>query len=183
MLSRKQLRNLDLPFVVATVAILAASLLVLSSASANVAADGLLYVKRQLAWIGLGSLLAVAVIMVDYRRLQKLGPYLYGLTVLMLLAVLAVGSEAKGAQRWISLGPFLFQPSEFAKILMVITLSDFLARRQGKLKRLRDLLPVFAYVGLPMLLIIRQPDLWEPPWSWWPSPLGCSSWLEPMCGF
>ncbi|MBC7334746.1 MAG: rod shape-determining protein RodA, partial [Clostridia bacterium] len=156
---RKQWRNLDLPFLLAAAAILAMSLLVLSSASANVAEDSLFYVKRQLLWIGCGTVLALGVVTVDYRRLGKLAPWLYAATLLMLLAVLAVGSEARGAQRWIGLGPFLFQPSEFAKILVVITLSDFLARRQGQLKRLRDLVPVFVYVGLPMLLIMRQPDL------------------------
>ncbi|MGB9919368.1 MAG: rod shape-determining protein RodA [Moorellales bacterium] len=159
MLTRKQLRNLDWPFVLASAAILGASLVVLGSASAGAGGDGLIYVKRQALWIGLGSVLAAAAAVVDYRRWQRTGPLVYAATLVMLAAVLVVGTGARGAQRWIGVGPFIFQPSEFAKLLLVIALADYLSRRQGRLARFRDLLPVFAYVGLPMLLILRQPDL------------------------
>jgi rod shape determining protein RodA len=155
----KQWRVVDRAFVLAAAAILAASLLVLSSASATVAEDSLFYVKRQAMWIGLGSLAGLGAAWVDYRRLARLGPYLYAGNLLMLLAVLVVGTGARGAQRWISFGPFVFQPSEFAKLFTVITLSDFLSRRQKPLNRLVDLLPVFGYIAAPMALIMRQPDL------------------------
>jgi len=158
-LSRKQLRNLDWPFVFSALAILSGSLVVLGSASANVGEDALLYFRRQLLWIVIGSAAAVLTVLVDYRRLEKAGPYLYALTLVMLAAVLAVGSGARGAQRWIGAGPFVFQPSEFAKLLMIVSLAHFLGRYQGRLARFRDLLPVFGYVAPPMLLILRQPDL------------------------
>lgn len=77
----------------------------------------------------------------------------------MLASVLVLGQEAMGAQRWIQLGPFSFQPSEFAKIMLIVTFAGYLSSREGKLYRFRDLLPCFCYVGVPMLLVLVQPDL------------------------
>lgn len=71
-----------------------------------------------------------------------------------------IGSSAKGAQRWIPVtSGFKIQPSEFAKIFIILTFADFLARRQGKLNRFRDFIPPFLYVVVPMALIFKQPDL------------------------
>ena len=70
-----------------------------------------------------------------------------------------MGTTALGAQRWIALGPFVFQPSEFAKVIIIVTFARFLADREGRLNTLTDLLPAFAFIALPILLIIMQPDL------------------------
>jgi rod shape determining protein RodA len=73
--------------------------------------------------------------------------------------VLVLGHTAMGAQRWINIGPFVFQPSEFAKLIIIVTLADFLAGREGKLRNLKELIPCFVFVGVPMVLILLQPDL------------------------
>lgn len=159
MFSRKQLRNLDYPLLAVAAIILGLSLVVLSSASANVSGDSLFYVKRQVQFMAMGLVMFILVLNLDLKHLEKYTPHIYALTLVMLLAVLLVGNEARGSQRWINLGFYDFQPSELAKILMIFTLANFLSQRQGRLKRLRDLIPVFAYVGIPMLLIMRQPDL------------------------
>ncbi|MBC7326442.1 MAG: rod shape-determining protein RodA, partial [Moorella sp. (in: Bacteria)] len=159
MFERRLWRNLDYYFVGSIIALLLISLAVLSSASANVAADPYLYVKKQLTWIfaGLGGL--ALVLLLDYNQLKRYHVPLYALNLVLLAAVLFVGHEAKGAQRWINLGPFLMQPSEFAKVITVITLACFLDKRQGKLNRWQDLILPFLYVGVPVLLILKQPDL------------------------
>ena len=77
----------------------------------------------------------------------------------MLLAVMFVGQSALGAQRWIQLGPVSIQPSEFSKIIMIIALANLLKDKIGKLNTFSDLLPIAAYVGLPFLLVLKQPDL------------------------
>jgi len=116
-------------------------------------------VKRQAVWIMLSIVLVAAVIYFPYNDLKKHIRKIYILNLVMLGSVLVMGYEALGAQRWIELGPFSFQPSEFSKILLIICLASYLSSREGKLKHFRDLIPCFVYVGVPMSLILLQPDL------------------------
>ncbi|RKO67678.1 rod shape-determining protein RodA [Desulfofundulus salinus] len=117
------------------------------------------YVIRQLAWIFVGLWVMAAIMYIPYEDLCKHARGLYILNLVMLIAVIFLGREALGAQRWIYIGPFSFQPSEFSKLIMIITFASFLSAREGRLNRLRDLLPCFVYVGIPTLLILKQPDL------------------------
>ena len=84
---------------------------------------------------------------------------MYIFNLIMLVAVMVVGQSALGAQRWIQLGPISLQPSEFSKLIMIVSLAGMLEERVGKLNNLHDLLPVAAYVGVPFLLVMKQPDL------------------------
>ena len=78
----------------------------------------------------------------------------------LLIAVLpGIGQVRKGSQSWLSLGFMDIQPAEFAKIMLIVAFAQFLSDRNGKLNTFKDFLPAFAYVGVPMLLIMRQPDL------------------------
>ncbi|MBR1397344.1 MAG: rod shape-determining protein RodA, partial [Selenomonadaceae bacterium] len=70
-----------------------------------------------------------------------------------------VGHEALGAQRWIQIGPVSIQPSEFSKLIMIICLASILEDKVGKINTLQDLIPLAGYVGLPFLLVLKQPDL------------------------
>lgn len=117
------------------------------------------YVIRQLAGIILGLMLMAFVIWIPYENLRKHTRSLYLLNLLLLVIVIFAGSEAGGAQRWIDIGPWRMQPSELAKIIIIIAFAAFLAEREGKLNRFRDLIPCFIYIGIPMLLILIQPDL------------------------
>lgn len=159
MFNKKMLRNLDWSFVTNIYVILGISLLLLSSASRIIASDPFYYFKKQILWIIIGTAVFVLTATLDYNSLFKYANYLYGLNLVILLGVLLVGRTAKGAQRWISIGPFDFQPSEFAKLIIIVSLAAFLAKRQGKLNRLRDFIPPFFFTAIPMLLILKQPDL------------------------
>lgn len=118
------------------------------------------FVKKQIIWVMLSLVLAMMIVSVPYEDLRRHRKTIYLLNLLLLLAVLSpLGHSAKGATRWINLGPFLLQPSEFAKIFIIITFADFLARREGKLNSFKDLIPCFMHIGVPMLLILKQPDL------------------------
>lgn len=156
----KWLKNVDWGFLGVLAMLLIISLIILQSASANVVTgQPEYYLKKQTVWILIGLVAMATVASFDYRYFEKLSMPIYFINLAILLAVLLIGNEAKGAQRWISLGPFEFQPSEFAKIAIVLTFAGFLSRRQGELNTFRDLLPCFLFIGVPMLLILKQPDL------------------------
>lgn len=90
---------------------------------------------------------------------RRIIPFIYGLNIVTLLSVFVIGSHKKGADRWIQLGPMQFQPSEMAKILVVITLSGFYANRQSEIQSPRTFWMGLLHVSVPLLLILLQPHL------------------------
>jgi rod shape determining protein RodA len=161
MLSRRLLKNLDFTVITVTVLLVLISLVVIGSATHinTPGEDRYWYVQRQ----GLFALANLAVIFVllhfDYKSLGKYANILYVVNLVMLLAVMFIGHSALGAQRWIQIGPISLQPSEFAKLIMIISLAHLLEKRQGRLDNFKDLLPIFVFVGVPFLLVLKQPDL------------------------
>ncbi|MGC7869987.1 rod shape-determining protein RodA [Desulfosporosinus sp. SYSU MS00001] len=160
-MDKRVYRNIDLLFVVFTFLLLAASLFILSTASINVdKADPMHYVKAQAVWIATGIVITVVLVAIDYQKWRHFRWWIYGLNLALLGAVILFGSTAKGATRWIPITSTIgIQPSEFAKIFIILTLADFLADRQGKLNNFKDFIPPFLFVLIPMLLIFKQPDL------------------------
>lgn len=119
-------------------------------------------VRKQGVGVVLGGALMLAVAMSDYAVLLKsIARWLYPLNLLLLSVVLVghVGHSSHGAQRWISLGPVQLQPSEFAKVILICTLALFLVRHRETLHTWPTLLHSLGHVGVPMLLIAKQPDL------------------------
>lgn len=114
---------------------------------------------KQILNIIIGLVAMIFMLNINYEDLAKHMKPLYILNLLLLGAVIFMGDSALGAQRWIEIGSFRFQPSEFSKLIIIICFAAFLNSRQGKLNRLRDLLPCFAFIGVPTLLILKQPDL------------------------
>jgi len=113
---------------------------------------------KQLAWIAIGCVAFVTMLVVDYHKISRLAYVLYALLLVLLVIVLVAGKTSRGAQRWIPIGPFVFQPSEFAKLVLVLTLATYYTRspRQGWMQRV--VLP--GLIMLPgLLLILKQPDL------------------------
>jgi rod shape determining protein RodA len=106
-----------------------------------------------------GLILVFAIAAFDYRLLANLQRSLYVVTVGLLVATSVIGHWRLGAQRWLSVGNVLIQPSEFAKILVIIVLAKFLDGRQRQMDRLRTVLLSFALVAVPVVLIYDQPDL------------------------
>jgi rod shape determining protein RodA len=104
---------------------------------------------------GVGIVLVLA--RVNYQNFLRWHWYIYATNIAMLIAVMGVGSSAKGAQRWINVGGFIFQPSEFAKIGLIITLAAILHRRQAK--DFREFITALAITAPPWLLVFIQPDL------------------------
>ena len=160
-MDKRTFKNLDFLFILFTFLLLAASLFILSTASINVdKANPLRYVKVQSYWILSGIFIAAVFAVIDYQKWRRLRWWIYALNLVFLLAVIFIGNAAKGATRWIAItSSFSIQPSEFAKIFIIITLAAFLADRKGKLNNYRDFVLPFLFVLVPMLLIYKQPDL------------------------
>jgi rod shape determining protein RodA len=125
----------------------------------DVPGDPRYFVNRQLVFIAIGLVGMVAAILVDpdvYRRFQR---QIYvgalGLFVLVFLA----GAVARGSRRWIDLGFFRFQPSEFGKLLVVLALAGYLADRFRKVGELRTVLTTIALAVAPIVLVFVQPDI------------------------
>lgn len=163
MLDRRHLRNLDWGLFIAVVILMVVSVVMVSSATRQspVNGDPLYYTKRQIIWIILGLLVMVIVVMTDYLTLARLSNLIYlgNLALLLTVLVPGIGHKALGAQRWIPLGFMQLQPSEVAKIAIIITFANYLRGREKKIESLRDYIGPFLYVGVPLLMILAQPDL------------------------
>ena len=116
-------------------------------------------VVKQLVFFLANVAVVIGMQFIDYHRLKGWGNIIYGITLLMLIAVMAVGTSALGAQRWIQLGPITIQPSEFSKLLMIICMAKMLEPRIGKLNTFKSLILPVLYVGVPIALVFLQPDL------------------------
>jgi rod shape determining protein RodA len=109
------------------------------------------------AVVGLGAFIFMA--RTDYRTWYKLTPWLYGFMIFSLIYVVVASRAVLGAQRWIDLGFFQFQPSEFAKLVLIVVLAKFFSEHYDQMHRVKYLAISLAVVGMPMLLVMRQPDL------------------------
>jgi rod shape determining protein RodA len=116
-------------------------------------------VWKQCGWVAVGLLGLSFFYVVDYQGLLNLAYPLYGLTLILLLWVVVFGHSVRGSQRWISLGMVFFQPSEMAKPVIILGLARWLKEHDRELRTWRGLFPPFFLAAVPMLLIIKQPDL------------------------
>jgi rod shape determining protein RodA len=152
----------DWALIVITVALIGCGLITLWGATSH---EGVglwpipFYARRQILFGGVGLALMAALIFFDYRRLHPLAWVLYGLMLLALAGLLVKGASAKGATSWYDLGFFRLQPSEPAKIILVLVLARYLAPRMLIFRGVRHTVIPLAIVGGPMLLILAQNDL------------------------
>lgn len=114
---------------------------------------------KQAVWFFVGVSAAALLCLVDYHVLARWAWVVYWGVILLLVAVLFVGAYRNGARRWIDVGPFQFQPSEFAKIGVVLALSQFLSRPIEELRLMNVVFKTMGLVILPFALILLEPDL------------------------
>lgn len=118
------------------------------------------FLVRQAAWFGVGMVALIAMAGMDYRKLLKASPLLLIVTLAALAAVLFLGKEVYGSRRSLVLGPLVIQPSELAKLSMLLFAVSWYGREKARLDGWREILfPVFAVTALACLLILREPDL------------------------
>jgi rod shape determining protein RodA len=114
---------------------------------------------RGLMWTGIALVAFVAATSFDYKWLKTFAWPLYGLQLGLLALTLLIGTGVGGSARWIPIGPFQFQFSELAKILMIVVLANYLGARQGRLRSLPSILGACVLVVPPWVLVMIQPDL------------------------
>src|SRR5512143_2477346 len=115
---------------------------------------------KQLIWISIGVVIMFLALIPDYHTIGRYAYVLYACSVLLLVLVMAFGRTGMGAQRWLAIGPFVFQPSELAKLSVTLALARYFAedpKRGGY--ELKDLAVPGAMVLVPLLLVLKQPDL------------------------
>jgi rod shape determining protein RodA len=152
-------RHVDVVLVFSVLAIAGFGLLMIHSATKSDASGAGTFVEKQAMFCMIGFVAMLIAAVVDYRVIRDFAPVLYGGTILVLLAVKSpLGSTSKGAQAWFDVGPFQLQPSEFAKLVLIVTVAAYVAAHRGELD-LRRLGIALAIAALPMGLIYLQPDL------------------------
>ena len=116
---------------------------------------------KQTLFLLVGLCVMLVAMSLPMQRLYQAAYILYFICLLLLALVLFSGSVSHGARRWLSLGPLTFQPSEIMKMVLILTLAHFLARNPAPAGgyRLKNLILPFAIFGIPMALIMKQPDL------------------------
>ncbi len=117
---------------------------------------------KQVGFLTVGILLMFGMALIDYHRLLDIAPWAYGIGLASLLAVKAVGQKVLGGRRWINLGGGVhFQPSEWVKLVLIVAAARFFWTFIANKRELRwlDLAKCFVLIGVPMLLVLSQPDL------------------------
>lgn len=117
-----------------------------------------LYIK-QLEWLLIASVLYVVIINIDYHVLTDSSLLFYLVSLALLVGVLIFGHRVSGAKSWFAIGYFRFQPSEIAKIASILLLSRYLSEESKTYLVFRDFVMAGLIMGVPMLLIILQPDM------------------------
>jgi len=148
--------NLVLIFLV--LALLSLSLLTLYSLGRDSQAD-LAFFYKQLLWVCFGLIAFGALAFFNYNRLKNLALPLYLLNNLLLLLIYFMGKTSLGAQRWLEISGFKFQPSEFAKLIFIIVLATYLSEQKEEELNWKSIFIGSLILAVPSLLIFAQPDL------------------------
>ena len=115
--------------------------------------------SKQMLWIAAGMVGMFILAKIDYHRLLDWSPWMYAVFLVSLVVVKVMGHKVLGARRWISVGPIQFQPSEWVKLVLILVVARYFANLGGRNLTWREILKAFAMVGLPMVLVLIQPDL------------------------
>ena len=159
MLDRRQLANMPWGLVTLIFAIALFGVSTVYSATYTPHGPSPLFYK-QLIWTALGALIMMAALVPDYHTVGRYAYVLYAVSLVLLLLVMVMGRTGMGAQRWLAIGSFAFQPSELAKLSVTLALARYFAEDpKGGGYGLRDLAIPGAMVVVPVLLVLKQPDL------------------------
>jgi len=114
---------------------------------------------KQVLWIGTAIILIMVILLLDFRIYESIAPLLYGVFILLLIAVVIVGKEINGAKAWFQFGSFRLQPSEFTKFATALLLGRYISTNSVKLTEFKSQLKAFVIMLFPVCLIMLQPDL------------------------
>ena len=158
---RRLLSFRDFDWVLLCLVLLVCTVSVLEIYSATLHTKYVGFHTKQMYWIAGGVVAMFLLAKIDYHKLLDFAPWAYGFFLVALGAVLipGIGHKALGARRWVKLGPILFQPSEWMKLVIILLVARYFANLGGRSLTWREIMKAFVLVGVPMLLILKQPDL------------------------
>jgi rod shape determining protein RodA len=151
------LRHIDWTLLGITLALASYGALLIYSATQG--SNGFHSLRLQLMWIVVGVVAMAVVASFDYLKLKTYSGIIYGAVIVLLLIVFIVGKVQLGAVRWIPIGPFNLQPSELAKVALIITLASLLSKRKEGIANNRDIFIALGYALVFIGLVFIQPDL------------------------
>lgn len=164
--SARNKANLDIPLIVLTAVLVLFGLFIIFDATPIAAFrdfnDKLYYFKNQLIWATIGTIGLIFLSFFDYHKLLKLSHIFFGVSLLFLLAVLipGIGTKVYGARRWINLGGITFQPSEIAKLALILYGTAIITKFENYKIRLTDaVMVIFVPAFLATILVLLEPDL------------------------
>ena len=157
LIDRRLLQNVDWLLLASAVGLVAMSAITLGNLNVGRAGAGV--ALRQLAWVGVGFLGLVILASLDYRRLVRMAPLIYGLGLAGLIAVFVHGRAVSGARRWIVVGPVSVQPSEMFKLAFVLMVVWWLTSRWAFPLGTVTVALMVPIIAVPFVLIVKQPDL------------------------
>ncbi len=157
-MKRKIFKNIDWGIFICCIILSIIGMIALFSATYDSSDDSL---QRQIIWFVVCIPVVFIIILIDYEAIAKISPILYGIILVLLIAVLFT-DPINGASSWFNLGFFSIQPAEFAKIIVILFLAMAMCKIQEKdknnINKPTKLLIVLVIVAVPLLLIIKQPD-------------------------
>jgi rod shape determining protein RodA len=154
------LRNLDWTMLAAVAALVGYGLWAIAGITKqDIDGDPNFYVTRQAAYVAVGVLCLVGAVLLDPGIYRRHSQVVFGVLLGLLVVVPIFGEEIRHTRRWIDIGPFRFQPSEFGKLLLVLFLAAFLAERAKRLSESRTVLTAAGLATVPMFLVFLQPDV------------------------
>jgi len=115
--------------------------------------------KQQILWVGMALFIVVVITTIPGRIIFQGAYIFYGASLLLLAAALAMGIEAKGAERWISIAGFKIQPSEFAKVGLLLAISRYLSEKTVSLYKISSFIVPGLLIMVPFAMVLKQPDL------------------------
>ncbi|WP_026477144.1 rod shape-determining protein RodA [Alkaliphilus transvaalensis] len=160
-LEGRLIKKIDYKLILIVIAICLIGVIVVGSATATHALGRENFMKTQVISIILGIVTIAVIMFFDYSTFARFHIPIYVACNGLLLATLLFGTGAErwGANRWIRIGGFQFQPSDFVKIGIIVCVAKMIDDHKDSLHKLSTLMKILAYAGLPMVLILRQPDL------------------------
>lgn len=152
MFKQYKLKNYKFRLVFYVIALSIIGIMVIGSAKHSVQ-------KKQILGLILGIIVMAALSLIDYSFILKFSWLLYFMNIALLLLIYIIGDDSNGSTRWIELAGIRFQPSELSKILIIIFFAYFFTKYQEKINTIKIIISSFVLVGIPLILIKKQPDL------------------------
>lgn len=156
---KKQLSNMDYWLVIAVIILSIFGIICIGSAThINLGEDPSNF-YMQMVWFAIGFVIMIIMMTIDYNFISQFYIPLYILNIILLIAVLFLGTKVNNAIRWIRIGPISLQPSEFSKLIMIFCLAKFIDKKKEKINNISILIIVCALTLFPVALIMKQPSL------------------------